>query len=434
MENLMFLSAMVLILTVVYLSRKSKHVYLLDFICFRPPDSLRFPISSLIELMEVSNVFSRDTIDFQSKVIERSGLGNDTYLPPGIHSVPPNHSLNFSIMELEMVLSSVVHNLITKLNINPKAIDFLITNCGLTCPTPSLSATIINKFGLRSNVKSFNLSGMGCGAGILAIGLAQDLLKVHNNSLALVLSMEAVCSNIYNGSVKSMLIPNCLFRMGGTAILLSNTKCDKERAKYELQHVVRTHLGSKTASYKCIFQDSDDEGYLGVSLSRTILQVAGEALKTNMASLGLLVLPYSEQIKYGLSVGWKKFWAPARKRDPYIPDFKKAFDHFCIHAGGKAVIDTIKEKLNLTERDVEPSKMTLYRFGNTSSSSTWYSLCYLEAKGRVKKGDRVWQLAFGSGFKCNSAVWKCISKLKPDDSNAWSDTINQYPVQRIGTK
>ncbi|KAL9378942.1 hypothetical protein Peur_027424 [Populus x canadensis] len=73
--------------------------------------------------------------------------------------------------------------------------------------------------------------------------------------------------------------------------------------------------------------------------------------------------------------------------------------------------------------------MTLYRFGNTSSSSTWYSLSYLEAKGRVRQGDRVWQLAFRSGFKCNSAVWKCISKIKPDNLNVWSDRIDQYPVE-----
>ncbi|KAJ6883425.1 hypothetical protein NC652_030605 [Populus alba x Populus x berolinensis] len=178
--------------------------------------------------------------------------------------------------------------------------------------------------------------------------------------------------------------------MGGAAILLSNRKSDRQIAKYELQHLVRTHLGSKDNSYKCVVQEADDEGYTGVSL---------------------------------------KVWPPAKKRGSYIPDFKKAFDHFCIHAGGRAVIGAIKEFLKLKVRDVEASKMTLYRFGNTSSSSTWYSLSYLEAKGRVRQGDRVWQLAFGSGFKCNSAVWKCISKIKPDNLNVWSDRIDQYPVE-----
>ncbi|PQQ11831.1 3-ketoacyl-CoA synthase 7 [Prunus yedoensis var. nudiflora] len=73
--------------------------------------------------------------------------------------------------------------------------------------------------------------------------------------------------------------------------------------------------------------------------------------------------------------------------------------------------------------------MTLHRFGNTSSSSIWYELCYLEAKGRLKKGNRVWQIAFGSGFKCNSAIWKCISDIDPTKRNAWSDSIHFYPTQ-----
>lgn len=77
--------------------------------------------------------------------------------------------------------------------------------------------------------------------------------------------------------------------------------------------------------------------------------------------------------------------------------------------------------------------MTLHRFGNISSSSIWYELSYTEAKGRIRKGDRIWQIAFGSGFKCNSAVWRCVCNIKPEKTNAWTDTIDLYPVDVADT-
>jgi predicted naringenin-chalcone synthase len=39
----------------------------------------------------------------------------------------------------------------------------------LFSPTPSLCSMVIHKFGLRSDVRSFNLSGMGCSAGVISI-------------------------------------------------------------------------------------------------------------------------------------------------------------------------------------------------------------------------------------------------------------------------
>ena len=56
---------------------------------------------------------------------------------------------------------------------------------------------------------------------------------------------------------------------------------------------------------------------------------------------------------------------------PYIPDFKLAFDHVCIHTGGRAVVDEIEKQLRLTKGLCEPSRATLFRYGNTSSSSIW---------------------------------------------------------------
>ena len=57
-------------------------------------------------------------------------------------------------------------------------IDILVVNCSLFNPTPSLSAMIINHFKMRSNIVSYNLAGMGCSAGVIAINLAKELLQV----------------------------------------------------------------------------------------------------------------------------------------------------------------------------------------------------------------------------------------------------------------
>ncbi|OVA02632.1 FAE1/Type III polyketide synthase-like protein [Macleaya cordata] len=432
-SNLHLLAATIFILILAkflyYYSSRSNRVYLIDFACYRPPSNLRAPCSSIVEHYELYDyIFDRESIEFQTKVLLRSGIGSEACLPSVIQNLPPDVTLLYSLEETESILFTVVEDLFVKANINnPRIIDILIVNCSLFCPTPSISSMIINKFRFRSNVISYNLSGMGCSASLVSVSLAKDLLKVHKNSLALILSIECLSNCGYVGRNKSMLLSNTLFRMGGAAILLSNKSQDRKNAKYSLQHLIRTTMGDDK-SYRSVVQELDEDGNVGVSLSREILHVAANALRTNITRLGPLVLPYSEQFKFGFSYVWRKIWAPARRKSFYVPDFKKAFEHFCIHAGGRSVIDAVEDTLGLCEEDGEPSRMTLHRFGNTSSSSIWYELCYIEAKGRMKRGDRVWQIAFGSGFKCNSAAWKCISDIDPTVKNAWSDRIHVYPL------
>nr|GME13472.1 3-ketoacyl-CoA synthase 7 [Ipomoea batatas] len=396
-----------------------------------PPDHTRVTTGYFVE--HGLHCTAPEGFDFHVMSGMRSGISSESCAPHVLHQLPPDCSLEASREETETVLFTVVENLLKRHNVSPESIDIIVSNCSLFCPTPSITSMVINRFGLRSNVKSFSLCGMGCSAGILSIGVAKDILKVHKNSLALVVSMEAITPNAYLGSVKSMILTNTLFRMGGVAILLSNKRQDRKRAKYSLKHLVRTHMGADDDSYHSVFQENDESGHMGVYLSRNLLQVAGKALKTNISDLAPRVLPLSELLLYACSLLATKLPGrspPQRKGGTtYTPNFKKSFEHFCIHAGGRAVIDAVEDSLRLSKEDAEASRMTLYRFGNTSSSSIWYELCYLEAKGRVKKGDRVWQIAFGSGFKCNSAVWKCISELDPKPYNAWSDRIDRYPVE-----
>jgi hypothetical protein len=60
---------------------------------------------------------------------------------------------------------SAVRDLLNKTGVSPKQIGFVITNCSLFNPTPSLSATIMHHFGMGASTLNYNLGGMGCSGG-----------------------------------------------------------------------------------------------------------------------------------------------------------------------------------------------------------------------------------------------------------------------------
>jgi hypothetical protein len=156
-----------------------------------------------------------------------------------------------------------------------------------------------------------------------------------------------------------------------------------------------------------------------------------------MTRLGPQVLPWSEQIRFFAQLCLRRVLG-ADRVPMYVPDFKKAFEHFAIHAGGRAIIDGLQENLSLSDYQVEPSRATLYRYGNTSSSSVFYELNYIERDGRVKAGDRVWQIAIGSGPKCNSAVWVALKTLPgvvgPKQTPPSQQRKQSRRIQAVGMK
>ncbi|XP_027069990.1 3-ketoacyl-CoA synthase 15-like [Coffea arabica] len=399
----------------VYLDLTPRATYLVDFACYRPPNELKISKEEFTDLAKRSGKFSDAAIEFQQRVLKNSGLGDETYLPRIIFQPDHKITLRDGREEASMLMFGAVDNLLAATRISPKDIKILIVNCGVLNPTPSLSAMIINHYKLRHKIQSFNLGGMGCAAGVTAIDLAKDLLSAYPGSYALVVSIEAMTFTWYAGRELDMLLPNCFFRMGSAAILLSNHPTDRWRAKYELKQLVRTHKAMDSRSFKSIHLKEDAEGKKGLSVSKDVIEVGGHALKANITTLGPLVLPVSEQFHFFTSLLFKK------KSKPYIPDYKRAFEHVCILATSKKVLDEIQKNLDLTNEYMEASRRTLERFGNTSSSSVWYELAYLEANKKIKRGDRIWQIALGSGFKCNSAVWKALRNVKQQNRNPWND-------------
>lgn len=406
---------------VVYNVRRMTAVYLLDFTTFAPPRELETSAESFMKITRECGAFSEESAAFQERLLGRAGIGERAAFPESI----VNHvddiaasggdakgvcNMHSARLEAQQVIFGCLDDLFEKNRMDPKEVDILIVNCSLFNPTPSLSAMVVNNYRMKSSILTYNLAGMGCSAGLIAVDLAKDLLQVHKNCNCIIVSTENITQNWYLGAEKSMLITNVLFRMGGAAVLLSNKRGDRRRARYELLHTVRTHRGADDLAYDSIFQMEDKRGIRGVKLSKNIMDVAGEALKKNVTTLAPLVFPLTVHVAFGFYL-FKKKVLKIRGLPPFVPDFHRAFQHFCIHTGGRAVLDVMEKALSLSVVDMEPSRFALRRYGNTSSPSVWYELEHIEKKGRMKRGDRIWQMTFGSGFKCNSAVWQSLKNV-----------------------
>jgi len=395
-------------------------VYCLESEVFVPPESWQMTHEELKIIMQAQGTFTDESTTFLSKTLERSATGQSTHWPPAAHPAKDGKSkiiadMTASREEAEAVIFPIVERVLAKTGIAPKDIDFLIVNCSLFSPTPSLCAMIAHKFKLRQDIRSYNLGGMGCSANVISVDLAKQLIQNQPGTRALVVSTEIITPNLYLGNEKSMLLQNSLFRCGGVALLLSSRRRDASSAKYELLYTGRVQI-SDDESYEAVFEKEDSEGNRAVALSKEIVNVAGRAMKANFTQLGKQILPFSEKAKVvcsrlatsGVSRARKLGLTKMSVPRSYVPDFTKAVDHFCIHAGGRAVIDGVQKSLGLADQYMEPSRKTLEDWGNTSSSSIWYEAEWVERFGNLQVGQRVLQISFGSGFKCNSAVWRAL--------------------------
>jgi len=235
------------------------------------------------------------------RITRSSGLGDETYAPPSLTNVPMSLDMGACRAEFEAVAFGAVKDILNKASVSPRQVGIVITNSSLFNTTPSLSAMIMNHFKMGSNTINYNLGGMGCSAGVIAVDLARQMLQLQPDTYALVVSTENITQNWYFGNDRAMLIPNCLFRVGGAAMLLSN-----RHAKYELAHVVRTHIGASDPAYQCVYQREDGARQVGVHLSKDLMAIAGHALKANITALGPLVLPLSEKLKFALNLAARK--------------------------------------------------------------------------------------------------------------------------------
>jgi 3-ketoacyl-CoA synthase len=95
-----------------YLGTKEKTVYLMDFACFEPPADWKVTAEQILELLKRTGSFTEDSLKFQERMMQQSGVGPSTAWPPGITQVfkglPHNESAEMSRKEAEVSAVGVV--------------------------------------------------------------------------------------------------------------------------------------------------------------------------------------------------------------------------------------------------------------------------------------------------------------------------------------
>jgi alkylresorcinol/alkylpyrone synthase len=259
---------------------------------------------------------------------------------------------------------------LTRAELGPRDVDhiFFISVTGIA--TPSLDARLVNRLGMRPDVKRTPIFGLGCVGGAAGTARASDYLRAFPGEVALLLAVE-LCSLTFQIDDFSManVLASGLFGDGGAAVVLSGG----ERARASGPRVVATRSIFYPETEDVMGWKVVDKGFK-LFLSNAVPKIARERMRGDVDAF---------LAERGLS-----------RRD---------IAHFIAHTGGPRILEAFEEALELAPGALALSWRSLRRFGNLSSASVLFVLDDFVASGAARPGDYGLLFAMGPGF-CSELV------------------------------
>jgi len=111
----MFLAAFLLAATAaLYLRLRPRAVYLVDYACFRTNPNCRVPFATFLEDSHVWPGFDERSVRFMTRLLERSGLGEETCLLYAQHYIPLLRDLKSSRADAELIIFTAIDDLLAR--------------------------------------------------------------------------------------------------------------------------------------------------------------------------------------------------------------------------------------------------------------------------------------------------------------------------------
>jgi polyketide synthase Type III len=254
--------------------------------------------------------------------------------------------------------------------LGPQDMDaVVISTCtGYLCP--GLTSYVGERLGLRSDVLGLDLVGQGCGAALPNLRAAEALLGADTCKHVLSICVEVCSAAFYLDNDPGVLISACLFGDGaGAAVLASEPP--KSGRSIEWRVAGSLHNPGERDALRFEHKDGMLRNVLTPQVPRLAARHAAAVLDDVLKRQGMV---------------------------------RNDIGTWILHAGGRKVIEALRESLELSAVDVEWTRKVLSEVGNVSSPAVYFTLqAALEGNAA---GGWWWMSSFGAGFSCHGALLK----------------------------
>jgi predicted naringenin-chalcone synthase len=226
---------------------------------------------------------------------------------------------------------------------------------------PGLDLQILELMDLEKNISRTSINFMGCYAAIHAIKIADAICKADNEAQVLIVCTELCTLHFQREATLDNITSSLLFGDGSAAILLSGN-------------------------------DNKHEGLYIDNFYSEVIPKGKRDMAWELSSNGFL-MTLSGYIPDLIEEDFDKIVERALQKETLS---KEEISHWCIHPGGKRILEAIYKSLAFSNGQLSTSYKVLNELGNLSSASVVFVLKeMLKERKQIKK---LFGAAFGPGL------------------------------------
>ncbi len=275
----------------------------------------------------------------------------------------------------KILTKEAVGKLFEKDGIAPAEINRLITISCTGFFAPGLDYFLMNEFGIPVSAKRTNIGFMGCAASLIGFNSILESLNTSDaiEINALMVSVELCSLHLQTEPSRDNILANMIFADGAGAALFTNSKHHKDKVKLDLIFTESFLLKNSASFMGWKIGNYGFEMMLSSDLPKIILEKAVPQLVNILQSHGIRPDEVSS-------------WA--------------------LHPGGRAILDSLQNGLNLSDEKMKPSRTVLKNYGNMSSASILFVLKEIISLNQIMENAYCCAVAFGPGLTMEVSVFK----------------------------